>query len=79
VNARTRQLLEEVLDLSAEDRALIAAEIEASLEDEDLSPEEVAKAWAAELQRRLDDVVAGRVETRDMGEVLHELRARYER
>jgi len=38
-------LLDELLELSAKDRAVIAAELEASLEDEDLSPEEVEKAW----------------------------------
>jgi hypothetical protein len=51
VNGRTRQLLHELLELSAKDRAVIAAELEASLEDDDVSPEEIAKAWAEEIQR----------------------------
>jgi hypothetical protein len=33
VNARVRQLLDELLQMSAEDRALVAAELDASLAD----------------------------------------------
>ena len=82
VNARTRKVLEEALELSAEDRALLATALEASLEDEDdqeSSPEEVAKDWAQELEARIEEVVAGRVVARDASEVLAELRARYAR
>lgn len=59
MNARTRQLLDELLVLPAEERALMAAELEASLdEDENApSPEQVGAAWTEELKTRLDDVV----------------------
>ena len=77
MNARARQLLDELLHLSAEDRALVAAELNASLDgsDDDASPEEVEKAWAEEIMRRAEDVRAGRSQGRDGFEVLAEIRA----
>lgn len=74
VNARARQLLDELLQMSAKDRALIAAELGASL-DED-SPEEVEKAWAQVIERRARVVLAGRSRGRDGFEVLDEIEAR---
>ena len=68
MNARTKRLLDEVLALPASDRALIATELEASLDDEGISSEELA--------RRLDDVVSGRVALRDADVVIAELRAK---
>jgi putative addiction module component (TIGR02574 family) len=79
VNARTQQLLDELLELSVEDRALIAAELEGSLDEQGVSLEAVETALNNELERRIDDVVEGRVETRDVDEVLSDLRARYPR
>jgi putative addiction module component (TIGR02574 family) len=76
MNARTKKLLEEVLELPASERALLVAEVDASLDGED-TPEEVGKAWDAELERRIDDVVAGRVKTLDADEVLADLTAKY--
>jgi len=72
VNARAQQLLDELLRLSAEDRALIAAELTASLD----SPEEVAKAWADEIRRRADDIEQGRAELVDKDVALAEIRER---
>ncbi len=74
MNARTKKLLEEVLELPASERALIVAELDASLEDEG-TPAEIEKAWAAELERRAADVVAGRGDGRDARAVIDELRA----
>jgi putative addiction module component (TIGR02574 family) len=74
MNARTKKLLEEVLELPASERALIVAELDASLEDEG-TPEEIEKAWAEELERRAADVVAGRGDGRDARAVIDELRA----
>jgi len=51
-------------------RRVLANEIEAPNE-EDLSAEEWAKAWGAEIDRRL----AGRSKRRDLGSVLERLRA----
>ncbi len=78
MNARTKKLLEEVLELPASERALLVAEVDASLDGED-APEEVERAWTAELEKRLDDVVAGRVKTRDLDESMAELEAKYTR
>lgn len=73
MNARTRQLLDELLQLAPEDRALIAQELEASLEN--ASPDGVDKAWADEIMRRARAVREGRSQGRDAHEVLAELRA----
>jgi hypothetical protein len=81
MNARARKVLEEALELSAEDRALLVATLEATLEDEetaDATANELEKAWMRELDARIDDVAAG-VAARDVDEVLAELRARYAR
>ncbi len=78
MNARTKKLLEEVLELSPSERALFVVELDASLGDDD-SPEQIAKAWDEEIGRRIDGVVSGRVPTRDMREAMAELRARYAR
>jgi putative addiction module component (TIGR02574 family) len=72
VNARARQLLDELLQLSAEDRTLIAAELNASLD----SPDEVAKAWSDEICRRADDIENGRAELVDKNVALAEIRKR---
>ena len=78
MNARARQLLDELLHLPAEDRALIAEKLTASLGDEedDASPEEIEKAWATEIERRADEVLAGRSRGRPADEVFADLRAR---
>jgi hypothetical protein len=44
-----RQVLENALQLHVDDRAMIAAELLASLEERE---DGVAEAWAAEIQRR---------------------------
>ncbi len=76
MNARTRQLLDELLVLPAEDRALIAAELEASLEEETASPEELEKEWAAEIEKRSRDVEEGRATPIAAADVHRELRER---
>jgi putative addiction module component (TIGR02574 family) len=50
-----RQVLENALQLDVNDRARIAAELLASLEERE---EGVAEAWAAEIQRRAADTAA---------------------
>ena len=53
-------LLKEALKLPVKDRADVAAELLASLDDQPLEdPDEVAKAWAAEIERRGRRVLAG--------------------
>jgi hypothetical protein len=73
MNARVRKVVDEFLELTEEERELAAAEIATALG----GGEEIDDPSAEELARRVDDVVSGRVETRDMDEVLAELRAKY--
>ena len=56
----TDELLAEALRLSRVDRARVAEELLSSLEESD---EEVARAWATELERRSREVAEGRVQT----------------
>ncbi|HWO24033.1 MAG TPA: addiction module protein [Kofleriaceae bacterium] len=55
-------------------RSDLADEIYESLVDEPLDPE-WEQAWARELEQRVEDVVAGRVQLIDADEVHAELRA----
>jgi len=59
-SCRRIELLAEALRLTRVDRARVAEELLSSLEESD---EEVATAWAAELERRSRDVAEGRVQT----------------
>lgn len=79
VNARVRRVVDEFLELTPDERELAIAELEASDEGQEAAPEEVEKAWAPELERRIEDVVEGRAQTRDVDDALAELRARYAR
>jgi len=75
MNARARQLLDELLQLSVEDRALIADELDASIDADHASPGEIEKAWAEEITRRVQDIRDGRSRGRDAFEALAEIRA----
>lgn len=78
MNARVRQVLDEVLLMPAEDRALIAQELNASLDDSEdgAKPDEIEKAWAEEIERRVANVLEGRSKGRPAAEALAEVRAR---
>ena len=74
------ELLAQVLRLPREERARVAEQLLSSLEE---SEEEVAAAWAIELERRSREVAEGRVQTidwetarADILEQLQERRAR---
>ena len=56
----TDELLAEALRLTRVDRARVAEELLSSLEESD---DEVATAWATELERRSRDVAEGSVQT----------------
>ncbi len=58
----TEKLLAEALRLSRAERARVAEELLFSLEEPD---EEVAAAWARELEKRSREVAEGRVQTVD--------------
>jgi putative addiction module component (TIGR02574 family) len=70
-------LLAEALRLARVDRARVAEELLSSLEESD---EEVAAAWATELERRSREVAEGRVQTTSWAtaraEILRELEQR---
>lgn len=56
----TDELLAEALRLPRQERARVAEELLSSLEE---PADDVAAAWAAELERRSRDVAEGRVQT----------------
>jgi putative addiction module component (TIGR02574 family) len=68
------EVRDEILALSREDRHELADEIYESLVDEPLDPE-WERAWSREIEQRIEDVVAGRVDLVDADEVHAELRA----
>ncbi|HVT05721.1 MAG TPA: addiction module protein [Thermoanaerobaculia bacterium] len=68
-NATT--LLQQALELPAETRAEIAAELIASLDRE--TGEEVQRAWAREIQRRVEAVRKGALRGEDWRTVLAEI------
>jgi putative addiction module component (TIGR02574 family) len=58
--ARAETLLQEALKLSLKERANVAAELLASLDDESVeNPDEVERAWGAEIERRARRALAG--------------------
>jgi putative addiction module component (TIGR02574 family) len=65
-------LLERALQLQPNDRAKIAAELLASLDDRE---EDVAEAWAAEIERRLADAESDPDDEEDWRAAFNEVRA----
>ena len=60
MTSRAQELLREALTLPIAERADVAAELLASLEDAEAdNPAEVEAAWAAEIERRARRVMAG--------------------
>jgi putative addiction module component (TIGR02574 family) len=60
MTSRAQELLREALTLPLDERADVAAELLASLDDaEREQPDEVAAAWAAEIERRARRVLSG--------------------
>lgn len=59
--SRVQELLREALGLRADERADVAAELIASLDNNapDADPDAVESAWAAEIERRARRVLAG--------------------
>jgi putative addiction module component (TIGR02574 family) len=68
-------LREELKSLPATTRALLASDLLESL-DEDGREADAEKAWAAEAERRLDEVLSGRVKTTPGEAVLKRVRNR---
>jgi putative addiction module component (TIGR02574 family) len=72
VNARSAALRDELLALPLDERAEFAAELLASLDDEDSSDDtvEVDLAWRDELSRRSEQIAKGTVATVGWDQVL---------
>ncbi len=76
MNARTKKVREEALELPTKARAKLAHDLLLSLEEEAFDPpEEVEEAWAAEVERRARDVKEGRMKIIPAAEALRDLRA----
>jgi len=73
MTSRAQELLREVLALPVEERADVAAELLASLDEAPAEdPAEVAAAWAREIERRARRVMSGE----SIGESWEDVRAR---
>ena len=58
MTSRAQELLREALALPAEERADVAAELLASLDDTETDIAEIEAAWAAEIEKRARRVLA---------------------
>lgn len=66
----------QALELPSQDRARLAQRLLASLDDElDEDPAEVERAWEAEIEYRLAEYRAGRMESVPAAEALARIRA----
>ncbi len=70
--------LNHALALSAEERAALAHELLLSLETEPPDPD-WEEAWAAEIQRRCDEIHSGKAVTFDAYEALERIRQSFRR
>jgi putative addiction module component (TIGR02574 family) len=68
------RLKEQILGLPDEDRRELARLLWESLDSGPIHQEEESGAWLAELERRADDLAAGRATTEPMEKVFAELR-----
>ena len=75
VSSNQQSVLEAALGLPVDQRAELAERLWESLGDE--PQEEIAAAWAAELQRRLKSVEDGTATLLDGHSVMAELRTKY--
>jgi hypothetical protein len=74
MNARTRKVLLEALELPSEERSELARELLESLRD--AAAPQVEQAWAEVIARRAREVLDGTAATRDLDEGLDSLVAR---
>jgi putative addiction module component (TIGR02574 family) len=59
MTSRAQELLREALTLPAAERADVAAELLASLDDEETDTADIETAWATEIEKRARCVLAG--------------------
>ena len=68
----------DALQLPTQDRAALAQILLHILDEQPAGdPTEVRRAWEAEVERRVDDILSGRVEEIPAEEALAKLRAKY--
>lgn len=72
--ATADELLSDALRLSPQERAKLAHELLLSLEEQESDPDAEAE-WAQELERRVQEVASGAVQTYDAREAIEEIRA----
>jgi putative addiction module component (TIGR02574 family) len=76
MTSRARKLLEEALALPKEERLLIAAELQDSVEESD-SPEEIEAAWHEEIVKRVQSIEDGTAVLVDGEESSRRIRAKH--
>ena len=74
MTAATTKLEEKILSLPCEDRIYLVEKLLKSLNSP--SREEIAKAWAEESERRIDEIESGKVQTIPGEQVFQEIRKR---
>lgn len=74
MTAATTKLEEKILSLPCEDRIYLVEKLLKSLNSP--SSEEIDKAWAAESERRIDEIESGKVQTIPGERVFQEIRKR---
>jgi len=72
---KSKVVLEEALKLTANERAEVAEQLLASLDE--VPDNDVDQAWQEEIQRRLQQVERGEVELIDSDTVMAELRKKH--
>lgn len=73
MSGRGQDLLREALALSVEERADIAAELLASLDEAKDDPAQVEMAWAAEIERRARRALSGESTGESWNDVRHRI------
>lgn len=74
MTAETQKVLNEALALPENERVRLAAELLASIDE--AVEDDVAAAWAAEIERREAEALAGRGESRDWRTALDDIERR---
>ncbi len=72
--ANGKEILPKLLKLPTSERAELAGELIRSLDDGD--DQDAAKAWALELEKRVNDVVSGKVKTESWTKVRSRIEAK---
>ncbi len=77
MSEQAQAIFDEAMKLSVAERELLVSQLMCSIDDVELSPEELAAhdaAWAPEIRRRLAEIKSGAVETIPWNVVDAELR-----